>query len=103
VRAARVRDISRLPQSRRDVALLFDRGCAAGELLEAVRQSGGPHLVSAELFDRYEGKGVPDGRVSLGFRLVFQRDDRTLTDDEVTHATERVVRMLTSRFGGEPR
>jgi len=56
-----------------------------------------------ELFDRYEGKGVPEGRVSLAFRLVFQRSDRTLTDDEVVRATDRVVKMLDRRFGGELR
>jgi len=26
---------------------------------------------------------LPDGRRSLAFRLTFQADDRTLTDDEV--------------------
>jgi phenylalanyl-tRNA synthetase beta subunit len=36
--------------------------------------------------------------VSLAFRLVFQSPDRTLTDAEVTPATERVVRMLAHRF-----
>ena len=39
--------------------------------------------MTAELFDRYDGRGVPEGRVSLGFRLVFQRGDRALKDAEV--------------------
>jgi phenylalanyl-tRNA synthetase beta subunit len=38
--------------------------------------------------------------VSVAFRLVFQRPDRTLLDAEVARATERVVRMLADRFGG---
>ena len=41
--------------------------------------------------------------VSLAFRLVFQRADRTLTEKEVTKATDRVVKMLSHRFGGELR
>jgi phenylalanyl-tRNA synthetase beta subunit len=41
--------------------------------------------------------------VSVAFRLVFQRPDRTLTDAEVARATERVVRMLADRFDGELR
>jgi phenylalanyl-tRNA synthetase beta subunit len=41
--------------------------------------------------------------VSVAFRLVFQRPDRTLLDAEVARATERVVRMLADRFGGELR
>ena len=53
--------------------------------------------------DRYEGRGVPEGRTSLAFRLVFQRADRTLTDEEVAAATDRVVRVLERRFGGKLR
>jgi phenylalanyl-tRNA synthetase beta chain len=102
-REIRFREVSREPQVRRDLAVLLDRTQAAGEVVEAIRKSGGPDLISVELFDRYEGRGVPEGRVSLGFRLVFQRADRTLTDAEVAKASDRVVRMLATRFGAELR
>jgi len=97
------REVSREPAVRRDVAALVDRGQSAGEIVEAIRKSGGSDLVSVDLFDRYEGKGVPDGRISLAFRLVFQRGDRTLSDAEVAKSMDRVVRMLTHRFGAELR
>jgi len=99
----RYRDVSRFPQIRRDLAVVVDRDRPAGELLEAVRQTAGKDCVLVELFDRYEGPGVPEGRVSLAFRLVFERTDRNLTHVEVTPAIERVVRMLAHRFGGELR
>lgn len=99
----RYQEVSRQPQVRRDLAVLVDVGVAAGEVLEALRKTAGSNLVSADLFDRYEGKGVPEGKVSLAFRLVFQRPDRTLTDAEVAGATDRVVKMLAQRFGGELR
>jgi len=75
----------------------------AGEVLDAIRKTAGQDLVSADLFDRYAGEGVPEGRVSLAFRLVFQRADRTLKDSEVTKAMDRVLRMIAHRFGGELR
>jgi len=102
-RAIQFRDVSRQPQARRDLAVLLDREQLAGEVLAAVKQAAGADLVSAELFDRYEGKGVPEGKVSLAFRLIFQRTDRALTEKEVAKATDRVVRMLSHRFGGELR
>jgi phenylalanyl-tRNA synthetase beta chain len=97
------REVSREPAVRRDVAALLDREQSAGEVLDAIRKAGGSDLVSVDLFDRYEGKGVPEGRVSLAFRLVFQRADRTLSDAEITKNMDRVVRMLTNRFGAELR
>ena len=97
------REVSRQPSVRRDLAVLLSRDEPARGVLDAIRGTAGPHLVAAEIFDRYEGTGVPEGRVSVAFRLVFQRPDRTLLDTEVARATERVVRMLADRFGGELR
>ena len=99
-RAVSFREVSRFPQVRRDLAVIVAREQRAEELLSAISKTAGADLHSAELFDRYQGAGVPEGRVSLAFRLVFQRLDRTLTDAEVTDAVERVVRMLSHRFGG---
>jgi phenylalanyl-tRNA synthetase beta chain len=97
------REVSRQPSVRRDLAVLLSREQPSRAVLDAIRATAGPQLVAAEIFDRYEGTGVPEGRVSVAFRLVFQRPDRTLLDAEVARATERVVRMLADRFGGELR
>ncbi|MBW2269023.1 MAG: phenylalanine--tRNA ligase subunit beta [Deltaproteobacteria bacterium] len=97
------REVSRFPQVRRDLAVLVDREHAADDLVVAVRKGAGKDCTSVEIFDRYEGKGVPEGKVSLAFRLVFQRADRTLEDSEVTPAVDRVVRTLLHRFGAELR
>ncbi|MCZ6784157.1 MAG: phenylalanine--tRNA ligase subunit beta [Proteobacteria bacterium] len=99
----RFREVSRHPQMQRDLAVLVDRDQRAGELVDAIRRKGGDHLASVEVFDRYEGQGVPEGKVSLAFRLVFQRVDRTLTDGEVTKSVDQVVKMLANQFGGELR
>lgn len=96
-------EISRQPRVTRDIAVLLDRNQPAGDVLTAIEKAAGRDLASAEIFDRYEGKGVPEDRVSLAFRLVFQRADRTLKDTEVAKAIERVVRMISHRFGGELR
>ena len=97
------REVSREPGVRRDLAVLVDEGQAAGELREEIRKVAGPELASVQIFDRYTGPGVPDGRVSLAFRMVFQRSDRSLTDAEVSTITDRVVKALSERFGAEPR
>jgi len=97
------REVSRFPLVRRDLAVLVAAERPAGEIADAIAQSGGKHLLSVELFDRYQGRGVPEGQVSLAFRLVFQRMDATLTDEEVGAAMARVVRMLERRFDGKLR
>ncbi|MGH7290299.1 MAG: phenylalanine--tRNA ligase subunit beta, partial [Myxococcota bacterium] len=97
---APVREVSPYPAVRRDLAVLLAADQPAGDVLDAIRKIAGNVLVSAAIFDRYEGKGIPAGKVSVAFRLVFQRPDRTLLDSEVTKTTERVIDMLGQRFGG---
>ena len=99
----RYAEVSPYPGARRDLAVLVAVDQGAGEVLDAIRGAAGPLLTDVALFDRYEGKGVPAGKLSLAFRLEFQRSDRTLTEAEVSSAIERVVRMLGERFGGELR
>ena len=96
-------DVSRQPAVERDLAILVDTQQPAGELLTAIRKQGGALLREAQIFDRYAGKGVPEGRLSLAFRLIFQHAERTLTDAEVGKAVDGVLRMLQHRFGAEQR
>ena len=59
--------------------------------------------MAVEVFDRYEGKGVPEGRVSVAFRLVLQRSDRTLKDAEVVKVIDRIIQRVAQRFNAELR
>lgn len=102
-RRPRYKEISRQPLVKRDLAVLVDTARSAGELIDGIRKAGGRELVSVDLFDRYDGKGIPDGKVSLAFRLLLQRPDRALTDVEITKLVERVSEILVERFGGEIR
>jgi phenylalanyl-tRNA synthetase beta chain len=45
-------------------------------------------------FDRYTGKGVAQGAVSLSIRLTFQAADRTLTDAEVQQSVDSILAAL---------
>jgi len=59
-----------------------------------IRAAAPDTLASVREFDRYQGKGVPDGRVSLSLRLTFRSPDRTLTDAEVESAMKEILTAL---------
>jgi len=56
-----------------------------------------------DLVDFYEDTNFKEGRKSLTFRLVFQADDRTLTDEEVGQEMEKIIAALTEQFEVEVR
>ena len=95
--------LPRFPSVTRDVAVLVSDTLPAAALRATVRRAGPPSLVDVREFDRYQGKGVPEGKVSLALRLMFRAPDRTLTDVEVQSAMEAVLAALVSEHGAVQR
>jgi phenylalanyl-tRNA synthetase beta chain len=93
------RPLPRHPSVIRDVAILLDDTLSADTVRGTIRAAGPTTLVDVREFDRYQGKGIPEGKVSLALRLTFQAPDRTLTDAEVHAAMEHIVAELTSKLG----
>ena len=87
----------RYPDSQRDLALVADSGVQVGDALRICTQN---RLVkSASVFDVYEGGGVGEGKKSLGIRVTYQSDTRTLTSDQVTRAEDQIVKRLERELG----
>ncbi len=83
------------PAVSRDLALLLGDGRRVAEVLELLETRGERlALASVAVVDEFRGAGVPEGRRSVAFRLVFRAADRTLTDAEVDKAVSRLVSML---------
>jgi phenylalanyl-tRNA synthetase beta chain len=86
--------LPRYPSIVRDVSILVDARLPAETVRGTIAAAGSEWLADIREFDRYQGKGVPEGRVSLSLRLTFRSDERTLTDEEVEAEMERVVAAL---------
>jgi phenylalanyl-tRNA synthetase beta chain len=83
--------LSRFPQVRRDLAFVLDAYTPAGELLAALRKAASAQVRSIDVFDDYRGKGVAENQKSLAIRVVMQDTERTLTDQEVEDAVQKLV------------
>jgi phenylalanyl-tRNA synthetase beta chain len=99
----RAESLPRYPSIVRDVSILVDEALPAAAVRGTIRSAAPDTLVAMVEFDRYKGKGVPEGRISLSMRLTFRAPDRTLTDDEVQAATARIVSALRAEHGAEQR
>ena len=102
-RALTVQALPRYPSVTRDISVLIDETLSAARVRQTIRDVAPATLVDIFEFDRYQGKGVPEGRVSLSLRLVFRSSDRTLTDSEVQTAMEGVIGALQERHGATQR
>ena len=95
--------LPRHPAVVRDVSILVSEGLPAAAVRGTIRSSAPSILTSVVEFDRYTGKGIPQGQVSLSLRLTFRAPDRTLTDDEVQTAMDGIMAALRATYGAEQR
>ena len=86
--------LPRFPSVARDISIIVDDILPAEAGRGTIRSTAPDTLVSVREFDRYQGKGVPEQRVSLSFRLTFRSPERTLTDTEVQKAMDAILAAL---------
>ncbi len=91
--------ISRHQELTRDLAIVVDEQVPAQDIQEAIVRHGGELLRSVTLFDIYTGDPIPAGKKNLTYSLVYQSQERTLTDAEANELQERILQALQREFG----
>ncbi len=95
----RTTTLPRYPWVVRDISILVDDALSAATVRGTIHTAAPGTLIDVREFDRYQGTGIPDGKVSLSFRLTFQSPERTLTDDEVQAGMQHIIDALTRDLG----
>jgi len=101
-----IRPLPRQPFVVRDLSIVVADTLPAeiirGTILAAGRDLPAP-LTALSFFDRYQGKGVAPGSVSLSVRLTFQAAERTLTDADVQQSVETILAALVREHAARQR
>ena len=100
--SVRYEAIANFPASTRDLSLDVPKDITAGEIEAVFKKYGTKNLESFSLFDIYEGEQVRAGRKSMAYSLVFRAPDRSLSDDDVNPAIDKILKGL-SEIGVELR
>ena len=78
------------PSMSRDIALWVKKGTSVEAVETVLNDYAGSLRVRTTLFDEF----TKEGRTSFAFRLVFQSQEKTLTDDEVNIIMDEVYKAV---------
>ncbi len=95
--------LPKYPGVSRDLALIVPQETNAADVERTIKKNAGPYFKDVTLFDLYTGKPIDEGNKSLAFALRFQSGEKTLTDEEVDAAVEKIVEAAGKEFGAELR
>ena len=93
-----VKEISKFPPVRRDIAIIIDNDISVYSLLVALYAEKSAIISDISLFDIYRGKGMDSSKKSLAFRVLLQDTEKTLTDEEADSAVASIVEILKNKF-----
>ena len=102
-RTPQARPLPRFPGVRRDLTVVIHGNIGGHDLVQVIRELGGYTLREIHMVSEYQGPPLGAGARSLSFRLQYQADDRTLTNEEVSAVQQRIIEGLKQRFDAEVR
>ena len=99
----RIKPLPRFPSMVRDLSLVLPQKHSYAEVAATIRSVDREMVVDVTPFDRYAGKGLPEGTVGLSVSICFQHRERTLVSDEVDVIQGRIVAALETKLGARLR
>ena len=85
---------SRQVPSTRDISLEVDEKMTHGEVVARIKALNPKNLVDISLKSLYQGEKIAEGKKNLLYQLTYQTMDRTLTDEEVSKAHDKLREKL---------
>lgn len=86
--------LPRFPAVERDLALLCDVAMPVASIEKIICQAGGKLLEQVQLFDVYQGAQIESGKKSVAYSLKFRAADRTLSDEDIDPALNKIFAKL---------
>ena len=96
-------ELPKYPEVRRDLALLLDKTVQFNQLRDLAFRSERKLLQSVDLFDVYEGKGVPEGKKSYALSYILRNDEMTLNDKQIEKIMQKFVSTYERELGAQLR
>jgi phenylalanyl-tRNA synthetase beta chain len=97
------REVSKYPASSRDMAFLVPVAMEGETLCRAGYEQHEVLLENVAIFDVYAGGNLPEGMKSLGLRFAYRSTARTLTEEEINVAHNRIVKNMVETTGAKIR
>ncbi len=91
--------LPRYPYVERDLSVIVEEKVSGDTIKRLISRSGHDIITSVILFDLFRGESIREGHKSMAFRIRYQSEERTLTDEEVQEVHSRVVETLIREVG----
>ena len=93
-----VKPMPRYPAVSRDLSLVMPERTSVGPLMADMAKAAGAILEDVKLFDVYRSAALGADMKSMAFAFVFRGADRTLTEQEITAAMDKILKVAAEKY-----
>lgn len=94
--------LSKYQSTTRDLALIVKKDILVGNVVKSISKLD-KLIQSIEVFDVYEGVGIPEGYKSFAVTMLLRADDRTLAEEEINNVVNKIIDKLQKEYQAEVR
>lgn len=103
IKKIKYKEVSIYPNITKDVAFIIDNNISSNMIEEEIKRVGSRLLTNIEVFDVYTGDKIEKGKKSIAYKLTFNSEDRTLTDEEVDILFRNIIDKVNIKFNSSIR
>ncbi len=96
-------DIPKYPEVKRDLALLLDKKVTFSDVSSLALSVENTLIRDISLFDVYESDSIGKDKKSYAISIVFQDNNKTLTDKQVDKIMEKLIKSYKNKLNAEIR
>jgi len=100
VKGMQYKELSKYPAVTRDMAFIIKKDVMASSVIEVIKKSCGKLLVDISIFDVYMGENVAEDEKSIAFKLTFQDQNKTLSEEEVMNLFNKAITDVENKLHG---
>jgi phenylalanyl-tRNA synthetase beta chain len=97
------RALPKYPSILRDMAMVVKNEVLSIDVINTIKSVDKDLIKKVILFDVFKGASIGEGNKSLAYSIIFQAEDRTLTDNEVDEINRKIRAILSRKYNAKMR
>lgn len=90
------KDAPKYPSVVKDMAFILDNSVQSGDVMTTILRKGGKLVTNVDVFDVFNN--IEPGKKSIAFKITFQDVNKTLTDEEVISAFNKIIESVEKEY-----
>ncbi len=100
IRNIKYKEITKYPSIVKDLSFILDKHINSIDVVNTIKKSNSKVIEKVEVFDLYSGEKIDSNKVSIGFKITFIDNTKTLTDSEVNIHFNKIIEDVLNTYEG---